>query len=708
MSSEAELDRLKSSYAELELRLARFSTVQQDLISARDRLDQELEMYKRMLAFTQAALIDQTGLSFIRLVADALIDIFEVEHSVVHFESDPAFKGTLTFVDEKFLAGEQQQNWLDAIQQLDKYLLDEQGVSIQVAQASTLTKFRGFHELLAIRVSETTVPFRFYLIGLVSVMRAPLYPQIRTSYSTILGLLAQQVKSWFLLRHKRKLIDMQVQQLEKADRELRKLSLIATKAKSGVVITNAFGEIEWVNESFERTTGYALAEVKGKKPKDFLQGPDTDMESRRKLSSALSAKQSVEVTLINYSKEGQPYYNQLQVTPVFDDQGTHINFIALQKDITVEKRFETEILRINSRLERITSRSSIGIWEWELESGRVFWNDVMTEIFQFPSAGNIENAFPAWEALIHPDDREGTLLDLRRLVDGEQQVSEHEYRICRPGESEPRFIRSFIIMEDDPMTSSKRIIGITTDVTEKRQYSERIIQKNDELRKINSELDNFVYSISHDLRSPLLSIKGILHLIDQEPALSDKGRRFLDMAVVSTDRLDHTIQEILDYSRNSRLDLQVSTFNVEQLVQDIFADLHFTSVKPIALELLTEGSPVVETDQYRLSTLLKNIIGNAVKYQRPDEEFPFVRVRVFHTSEQLTITVEDNGQGISDEHQERVFQMFYRAASNVQGTGLGLYICSEIANKLNGTLSLRSQPNRGTTVTFSMGLKSVV
>ena len=707
MSSEAELDRLKSSYAELELRLSRFSTVQQELISARDRLDQELEMYKRMLAFTQAALIDQTGLSFIRLVADALIDIFEVEHSVVHFESDPTFKGTLTFVDEKFLAGDHQQMWLDAIQQLDKYLLDEQGVSIQVAQADTLTRFSGFHELLAIKVNEPTVPFRFYLIGLVSVTRAPLYPQIRASYSTILGLLAQQVKSWFLLRHKRKLIDIQVQQLEEADRELRKLSLIATKAKSGVVITNAFGQIEWVNESFERTTGYSLAEVKGKKPKDFLQGPDTDVESRRKLSEALRAKQNVEVTLINYSKEGLPYYNQLQVTPIFDDQGNHINFIALQKDMTVEKRFETEILRINSRLERITSRSSIGIWEWELESGRVFWNDVMTEIFQFPPAVNIENAFPAWEALIHPDDREGTLLDLRRLVDGEQQVSEHEYRICRPGELEPRFIRSFIIVEDDPMTSSKRIIGITTDVTEKRQYSERIIQKNEELRKINSELDNFVYSISHDLRSPLLSIKGILHLIDQEPELSAKSRRFLDMAVVSTERLDHTIQEILDYSRNSRLDLQVSSFNIEELVQEIFNDLHFTSVKPMELLVQMEGSSIVETDRYRLGTLLKNIIGNAVKYHRPEVELPFVHVFVTHTQDKLTICIEDNGQGISEEHQERVFQMFYRAASKVQGTGLGLYICKEIANKLNGILSLRSEPNRGTTVTFSMGLNSI-
>lgn len=708
MSAEVELERLKSSYAELEKRLARFSTVQQELISARDRLDQELEMYKRMLAFSQAALIDQTGLSFIRLVADALIDIFEVEHSVVHLESETTFKGTLTFFDDKFLAGDQQQIWMDAIQQLDVLLEDEKGRSIQVIQNPALTQFDQYHELLAIKVNEPTVPFRFYLIGLVSITRAPLYPQIRGSYTTLLGLLAQQVKSWFLLRHKRKLIDIQVQQLEDADRELRKLSLIATKAKSGVVITNAFGQIEWVNESFERTTGYSLAEVKGMKPKDFLQGPETDIESRRKLSEALRDKQSVEVTLVNYNKDGHPYYNQLQVTPIFDDHGKHINFIALQKDMTVEKRFETEILRMNSRLERITSRSSIGIWEWEEDSGRVFWNDVMTEIFQMPLVSNIDEAMPAWESQIHPEDREATLADLRRLISGEQQVCEHEYRICRSGEQEPRIIRSFVIMEDDPMTGSKRMIGITTDITEKRQYSLRIIQKNEELRKINTELDNFVYSISHDLRSPLLSIKGILHLVNNEPELSEKSKRFLNMAVVSTDRLDHTIQEILDYSRNSRLDLQLTQFNVEELVQEIFNDLHFTGNKSMELTVHTHGSPMIESDRYRLNTLLKNVIGNAVKYHRPDIEQPFVHVVIHHSDNRLTITVEDNGQGISEEHQDQVFEMFYRAASKVQGTGLGLYICKEIAMKLNGTISLHSQPQVGTTVTFSMVLNPVV
>jgi PAS domain S-box-containing protein len=708
MSTAAEFERLKSSYTELELRLARFSSVQQELISARDQLDQELEMYKRMLAFNQSALIDQTGLSFIRLVADALIDIFEVEYSIVHFESNPTFKGTLTFFQDKFLAGYEQQVWVDAIRALDPLLSESKSISITPTSETSLTPFVNYQSILAIRVEEPSVPFRFYMLGLISVSKAPFYPPIRPSYNTILGLLAQQTKSWFLLRHKRKLIDVQMQQLENADRELRKLSLIATKAKSGVVITNAFGEIEWVNESFERTTGYALAEVKGKKPKDFLQGPETDLEARRKLTEALRDKQSVEVTLINYSKEGKPYYNQLQVTPIFDDSGQHINFIALQKDITVEKRFETEILRINSRLERITTRSSIGIWEWEQESGRVFWNDVMSTVFQMEPVSHIDLAKPLWEALIHPDDRSRIVQDIMDLAKGDRLVAEHEYRICRSAGEEPRIVRSFVIMEDDPMTGTRRMIGITTDITEKRQYDIRIIRKNDELRKINAELDNFVYSISHDLRSPLLSIKGILHLIKDERDLTEKSRRFLDMAVVSTDRLDHTIQEILDYSRNSRLELQVSHFNVVELVQEIFADLHFTNSAMLQLSVHIKGDPLIETDRYRLGTLLKNIIGNAVKYQQADIDHPFVRVQISHVDDELKVLVEDNGQGIAQEHQKRVFEMFYRGASKVQGTGLGLYICQEIANKLSGKLSLFSKENVGTTVTFEMTLNSSV
>jgi signal transduction histidine kinase len=205
-----------------------------------------------------------------------------------------------------------------------------------------------------------------------------------------------------------------------------------------------------------------------------------------------------------------------------------------------------------------------------------------------------------------------------------------------------------------------------------------------------------------------LSIKGILHLIKDERDLTEKSRRFLDMAVVSTDRLDHTIQEILDYSRNSRLELQVSHFNVVELVQEIFADLHFTNNAMLQLSVHINGDPLIETDRYRLGTLLKNIIGNAVKYQQADIDHPFVRVQISHVDDELKVLVEDNGQGIAQEHQKRVFEMFYRGASKVQGTGLGLYICQEIANKLSGKLSLFSKENVGTTVTFEMTLNSSV
>jgi len=144
------------------------------------------------------------------------------------------------------------------------------------------------------------------------------------------------------------LIRRQVDKISTTAIELRKLSLIATKTKSGVIITDRFGNIEWINDSFTKTTGYTLDEVKGRKPKEFLQRNDgANDEARQILSQSLAKRETVEVTIVNYNKWGEPYYNQLEITPVFDEDGNHVNFIALQKDITVEMRFQEEMIHKN-------------------------------------------------------------------------------------------------------------------------------------------------------------------------------------------------------------------------------------------------------------------------------------------------------------------------------------------------------------------------
>ena len=238
-------------------------------------------------------------------------------------------------------------------------------------------------------------------------------------------------------------------------------------------------------------------------------------------------------------------------------------------------------------------------------------------------------------------------------------------------------------------------------VEDVRQINQELIHKNQELQKINSELDKFVYSISHDLRSPLLSIKGIIQMIPVKEQLSAGTLKFLSMAEKSINRLDQTVQEILDYSRNARLELKLSEFSLVQTIEGIFADLRFASDVPVECSLEISGSPLITSDKYRLETLLKNIVGNAVKYHNPQAEHPWAKVSVAHSKTNVVIKVADNGMGISEKNLSRVFEMFYRASSSVAGTGLGLYICKEIISRLGGTIEVESAIGKGSTFTIT-------
>ncbi|MFM7903034.1 MAG: sensor histidine kinase, partial [Bacteroidota bacterium] len=232
---------------------------------------------------------------------------------------------------------------------------------------------------------------------------------------------------------------------------------------------------------------------------------------------------------------------------------------------------------------------------------------------------------------------------------------------------------------------------------EMREAREDVENKNSELRKINTELDKFVYSISHDLRSPLLSIKGILQLIPLKEQLSAATVKYLKMAEKSVNRLDQTIQEILDYSRNARLMLRLSTFSLVQMIEGIFADLRYANEYPVSFSLEVSGSTNIQSDKYRMDTLLKNIIGNAVKYRNPDVQEHWVKVTVTSRNNLHIVSVSDNGMGISEKSLPKIFDMFYRGSSSVTGTGLGLYICKEIIGRLEGTIDVESIPGKGST-----------
>jgi signal transduction histidine kinase len=228
------------------------------------------------------------------------------------------------------------------------------------------------------------------------------------------------------------------------------------------------------------------------------------------------------------------------------------------------------------------------------------------------------------------------------------------------------------------------------------QSENEILKKNDELLKINSELDRFVYSASHDLRAPLSSISGLIQL-SEKSTNTDETLNYLKLMKGCITRLEHFIRDIINFSRNARTEVVQETVYLKELVQETFNELKFiTGTDALVLkDELPEGLIII-TDKVRLQVVLFNLISNSIQYRDKYKDVSFIRFTGSLSPNGLILHVDDNGVGIDKVHQEKVFNMFYRASENSKGSGLGLYIVREAMDKLGGAITLRSELGEGT------------
>ncbi|MCH8233985.1 MAG: sensor histidine kinase [Bacteroidetes bacterium] len=226
----------------------------------------------------------------------------------------------------------------------------------------------------------------------------------------------------------------------------------------------------------------------------------------------------------------------------------------------------------------------------------------------------------------------------------------------------------------------------------------KIKEQNKELHKLNNELDNFVYLVSHDLKAPLASILGLIQLSKSENDIQ-KLKNYQEMMERSLSRQNEFISEILDYTRNARLPLSHDQINFQELIESTFEKFQFIEQwKSIKNKISVDQSELFVTDRQRLSVLISNIISNALKYSTLGNNTPEVSIKVKTDSDNAQIEVIDNGCGIDPERIDKVFDMFYRANDNISGSGLGLYIVKETIEKLHGKINIESTVGEGTTV----------
>lgn len=372
---------------------------------------------------------------------------------------------------------------------------------------------------------------------------------------------------------------------------------------------------------------------------------------------------------------------------------------VFSRDITVRNAYQKRILENEANLRSILNTIDSSIW---LVNARFELIDFNKEFYRsyklafgirFEKGRNILELIPA---------------DKPEMVDQWRERYENGLK-GRPG----KYFDTYVVGEElktyeiktYPIVENGKVTGLTIysrDITQQKKTEDILKEQNDELTKINNELDRFVYSASHDLRAPLMSVKGLLNMIKVD---SEKGNtaRYLELIEKSVHKLDNFISDIIHYSKNSRMDLLVREIDFHELLEESIASLRFMEG---AEEVRSIKNVNVQNSFYsdpgRLLMVFNNVISNAVRYRDKWKEDSFLQIDIEVDEKKACMTFSDNGIGIAEAYIGNIFKMFYRATTDSKGSGLGLYIVKSAVEKLQGTIRVQSEFGKRTVFTIEI------
>lgn len=227
-------------------------------------------------------------------------------------------------------------------------------------------------------------------------------------------------------------------------------------------------------------------------------------------------------------------------------------------------------------------------------------------------------------------------------------------------------------------------------------YKTKVDLKNKiaELEKTNDELNRFIYSISHELRAPLVSAMGIVNLVKMEGLYESSGE-YWPLIETCSNKLDYYVQKTLQYYKNNKTLSEPTSIDFASLIPELIDVYSYTDKDTCFHTDIKQDVPFFG-DAFRIEVILGNLISNAIKYQKEDEPNKKVDIQVISTATEAEITISDNGMGILNEHLEKIFTQFFKIKTN-HGSGLGLFIVKEALNKINGKISVSSNSSDGTT-----------
>lgn len=363
---------------------------------------------------------------------------------------------------------------------------------------------------------------------------------------------------------------------------------------------------------------------------------------------------------------------------------------------------EAELKKANQVLEDAQTYAQMGSWYINAPEETIEWSKQTFISFGMnPKTDQPPKNSQELKRFIHPEDRNQLYQLYQQTLRGEIDKYEIELRQYQKNTDSYRWflVKAQAIKEDGKLVG---ISGITLDIHERKLAEEKLKKTNEELSKANSELDRFVYSVSHDLRAPISSLLGLIQLARMTDDLQEINR-YLALQEKSIQRLDNFIKDILDYSRNARLEFTPELISFQEIIDYCFEQhSHMKNATQIAKKIKIEAKTPFYSDKSRLSIILNNLLSNSIKYANPREPNPFIKIFVKQQEKEVSVEIEDNGIGIGKDHLDKIFNMFYRANDSLAGSGLGLYIVRETVLKLGGNIRVESELGKGTKISFNI------
>lgn len=438
---------------------------------------------------------------------------------------------------------------------------------------------------------------------------------------------------------------------------------------------NRQGTIMSSNLEAVSITGYEEWEVIGHPISMFY--TSEDVQTKRPEADLQRAIETGRVHLAGWrvKKKGKSFWAKIKIQALFDETGEHTGFKTTIRDATHNVMYNYRVKNIRSEYLNLFNNSFIGIFKFRFDDSRVLiMNEKALEIFDCDSTQSV-----LFEQLFKNPEAYQTL---RKQLAENEKVEGFEFQLNRN-----EFENCWVAVSCRHFQEGNFVEGIVLDITENKK---QLI----ELRRLNHELDQLIYHSSHDLRSPLTTIMGLVNLIHMDKP-SSTVCEYTDMIGERVAHLDNLLKDLVSITYHSKACIESEEFRFGEEVQNILADLVAATPK-VNVFLSEPDNDVFCTDPVRMRTILKNLLSNAFKFHNPMRSNPYVKVQLAANEDLICIEVVDNGIGIPEAYQKNIFEMFYKANAT-KGTGLGLYIVKLLVDAMGGTLAVESTEGLGST-----------